>query len=55
MTRTLMAPEGYLIDAIAKGLGENLPDKDLRKRAVDAYGTWQRLTPQQASATFAVR
>jgi hypothetical protein len=54
-TRTLMAPEGYLVDAIAQGLGENLPPAELRKRAVAAYAKWQKLTPAQASSVFAKR
>lgn len=55
MTTTLMAPEGYLIEAIARGLGENLSASQLRARAVLAYATWQKLTPQQAGAIFAKR
>src|SRR5439155_16274319 len=50
MTRTLMAPEAYLIDAIARGLGENLPAPELRKRAVSAYGKWQKLSPRAAGS-----
>jgi hypothetical protein len=53
MTSTLMAPEGYLIDAIARGLGENLPPAELRARAVAAYAKWQKLTPRQAGSVFA--
>jgi len=55
MTATLMAPEAYLIDAIAKGIGENAPTSELRSRAVLAYAKWQKLTPQQASSVFARR
>lgn len=55
MTATLMAPEAYLIDAIAKGIGENAPASELRSRAVLAYAKWQKLTPRQASSVFAVR
>jgi hypothetical protein len=54
-TSTLMAPEGYLVDAIARGLGENLGPAELRKRAVAAYAKWQRLTPKQAGSVFAKR
>lgn len=53
MTRALMAPEGYVIDAIARGLGENLPAAAVRARAVEAYATWQRLSPGVASSIFA--
>ncbi len=53
MTATLMAPEAYLIDAIARGIGENAPPSELRSRAVAAYAKWQKLTPRQASSVFA--
>jgi hypothetical protein len=29
-----MAPEGYLIDAVAQGIGDNLGPAELRRRAV---------------------
>jgi hypothetical protein len=54
-TRTLMAPEGYLVDALAVGLGERLGSADLRRRAVAAYAKWQRLTPREAGSVFAKR
>jgi hypothetical protein len=52
-TRTYMAPEGYVIDAVLKGLGDNLNQSDLRQRTVDAYAKWQRLRPAQADWIFA--
>jgi hypothetical protein len=55
MTRTLMAPEGYLVDAIAQGLGEGLSPRALRARAVAAYARWQKLTPRAAGSIFAAR
>ncbi|MEP7122299.1 MAG: hypothetical protein ABJE95_15365 [Byssovorax sp.] len=55
MTATLMAPEAYLIDAIARGIGDNAPPAELRSRAVAAYAKWQNLTPRQASSVFALR
>jgi hypothetical protein len=54
-TSTLMAPEGYLIDAVAKGLGDNAGPVELRRRAVAAYAKWQRLTLKQAGSVFARR
>jgi hypothetical protein len=48
-----MAPEGYLVDAIARGLGENAGPAELRRRAVAAYAKWQKLTPGQAGGIFA--
>lgn len=53
MTRSLMAPEGYVVDAIARALGENLPRGEVRARAVEAYAQWQRLSPRAASSIFA--
>jgi hypothetical protein len=55
MTRSLMAPEGYVVDAIAKGLGDDASLFGLRQRAVAAYAQWQKLTPSQAGAIFAPR
>jgi hypothetical protein len=54
-TSTLMAPEGYLIDAVAQGIGEKLGPAALRARAVAAYAKWQRLTPREAGSVFAKR
>jgi hypothetical protein len=54
-TATLMAPEGYLIDALAQGLGENLGPDALRQRAVAAYAKWQKLTLREAGSVFAKR
>jgi hypothetical protein len=53
MTKTLMAPEGYVIEAIARGIGEDLPRGGLRERAVLAYAQWQRISTGVASHTFA--
>jgi hypothetical protein len=52
MTRSLMAPEGYVVDAITRALGENLPRGEVRARAVEAYAQWQRLSPRAASSIF---
>ncbi|MEO7327168.1 MAG: hypothetical protein ABI193_01230 [Minicystis sp.] len=53
MTKTLMAPEGYVIEAISRGIGEDLPRTGLRERAVQAYAQWQRISIGVASHTFA--
>jgi hypothetical protein len=53
MTRALMAPEGYVIDAVARALGDNAPRAEVRRRAVDAYAQWQRLPSAAARAIFA--
>ncbi len=51
-TQTLMAPEGYLIDAVAKGLGDNASDDELTERAIRTYAKWQRISIGQARRTF---
>ncbi|MCA9626740.1 MAG: hypothetical protein KC766_03710 [Myxococcales bacterium] len=51
-TQTLMAPEGYLIDAVAKGLGENDSDVQLTERAIRTYARWQRISVGEARRVF---
>lgn len=51
-TRALMAPEGYVIDAITKGLGDNLSEKELRAETVRVYAQWQRISIQEAGSVF---
>lgn len=51
-TQTLMAPEGYLVDAVAKGLGENDSATQLRERTIRTYAKWQRISVGQARRTF---
>jgi hypothetical protein len=53
MTRNLMAPEGYVLDAITKTLGENAPREDVRRRAIEAYAKWQSIGAAEASSIFA--
>ena len=55
MTRALMAPEGYLLEAVLRGLGDNQSTRELRSRAVRSYAAWQRLSPAQAGRIFAPR
>jgi hypothetical protein len=55
MTRALMAPEGYVLDAVLRGLAENDSERGLRQRAVAAYAKWQKLSPGAASTIFAKR
>jgi hypothetical protein len=52
MTRALMAPEGYVIDAVVRALGENSTGPMLRKRVVRAYASWQQIPEDQASLIF---
>lgn len=51
-TRALMAPEGYLIHAIAEGLGQNLTPGELRQKTVQSYARWQRISEREARRTF---
>ncbi len=53
MTRDLMAPEGYIIDALTRGLGERLTQGELRRRVVQSYARWQRLPEHVAGQIFA--
>jgi hypothetical protein len=53
MTRALMAPEGYVVEAIARALGENASPRDVRARAVAAYSKWASLPLGTASWIFA--
>lgn len=54
-TRALMAPEGYVLEAVLLGIGDGADDKEVRRRAVAAYAKWQRLSHGAASWIFAPR
>ena len=53
MTRALMAPEGYVLEAVVGAIGENAAPAEARRRAVAAYARWQRLSPRDAGWIFA--
>jgi hypothetical protein len=53
MTRTLMAPEGYLLEAIVRSLGENATRTQVREAAISAELKWLKIPPVQARYTFA--
>ncbi|HVJ16798.1 MAG TPA: hypothetical protein VM686_15260 [Polyangiaceae bacterium] len=53
MTRDLMAPEGYIIEALARGLGDHATVKELRARVVASYARWQRIPERTAGSIFA--
>jgi hypothetical protein len=53
MTRDLMAPEGYVIEAMARGLGDRVSQAELRRRVVAAYARWQRIPEKTAGTIFA--
>jgi hypothetical protein len=53
MTRDLLAPEGYIIEAMARGLGDRVSIAELRRRVVATYARWQRIPERTASSIFA--
>lgn len=53
LTRDLMAPEGYVVDAIVLALGDNTSKKTLRDKTVQAYARWQGIEVSVASRIFA--
>lgn len=53
MTRDLMAPEGYVIEALVRALGDHVSESMLRQRVVSAYAKWQRIPERIASSIFA--
>ncbi|MDI1484221.1 hypothetical protein [Polyangium sp. y55x31] len=53
MTRSLMAPEGYVLDAVVRAIGEHAPPTSIRDRAVAAYAKWQKLSRRAAGTIFA--
>ena len=52
-SRAYMAPEGYVIDAVAKAIAGNRPAAEIRGAAVDATAKWQRISRARADAVFA--
>ena len=54
LTRTMMAPEAYLLEALAAVAARHGPTdaKSLRTALVDAYARYQRITPRAASSVF---
>lgn len=52
-SRSYMAPEGYVIDAVAKALADNRSPEAIREAAVDATARWQRIRRPRADAVFA--
>ena len=53
MTRNFMAPEGYAIDAVVRGLGDNLSTAAVRDNAVRETARWQRIPDWAANTVFA--
>ncbi|MBK9261649.1 MAG: hypothetical protein IPM54_17820 [Polyangiaceae bacterium] len=53
MTRTLMAPEGYVLDAVVRAIGDGAAPAQIRGAAVKAYAKWQKLSESVAGTIFA--
>ncbi|MBI5534501.1 MAG: hypothetical protein HY898_17380 [Deltaproteobacteria bacterium] len=53
-TRALMAPEGYLVDAVLRTVGDNGAVKGIRASAIDASVQWQKIARNDAAWIFAV-
>jgi hypothetical protein len=51
-TRSYMAPEGYVIDAVAGAIAENRSVDEIRNAAVDATARWQRISRARADNVF---
>ena len=54
LTRTMMAPEAYLLEALAAATARHGPTESqhLRTALVDAYARYQRITPRAAGSVF---
>lgn len=54
LTRTFMAPEGYLLDALLDNVARHGVDERvaLRRALIDAYARYQRITPAAAASVF---
>lgn len=53
MTRDLVAPEGYVIEALVNALGRNSGPGEIRSRVVSAYARWQKIDESVARSIFA--
>ena len=52
-TKALMAPEGYVIEATVRALGDHEDDRGVRAAVTAAYAKWQRLPMGTATGMFA--
>jgi hypothetical protein len=52
-TRALMAPEGYVVDAVLRAMGDNATPGEIRRRTIAAYAKWQRISYGEAARVFA--
>lgn len=51
-TRSYMAPEGYLVEAIARSFGDRRSTDEIRLAAIAAYARWQRISESIAATVF---
>lgn len=51
-TQALMAPEGYVVDALVTALAQNAPRGELREATASAYATWQKISLKTAKRMF---
>ncbi|MBL8740935.1 MAG: hypothetical protein JNK04_07575 [Myxococcales bacterium] len=52
MTKQLMAPEGYVVEAIVGAVGENAGTATIKRRAIAAYAKWQKIEERVAATIF---
>lgn len=54
LTRSFMAPEGYLLDALLTSVARNGPDERelLRQALIGAYARWQKISTTSAATVF---
>lgn len=52
MTKQLMAPEGYVIEAIVGAIAENADKPAIKRRAIAAYAKWQKIEEKAAATIF---
>jgi hypothetical protein len=53
MTSDLVAPEGYVIEALVNALETNSAPREIRARVISAYARWQKLSENVAGTIFA--
>jgi hypothetical protein len=52
MTKQLMAPEGYVVDAIVGAVADNAGKAAIKRRAIAAYAKWQKIEEKVAATIF---
>jgi len=55
MTRDLMAPEGYVIDALVRAVGDNATAAGIHRRTVEATAKYQKIPVKTAGRIFTER